>query len=86
MALSFQCAACREHVEAALFADHFVNNQCIRGNLNATPKIHKVSSDQLLQSTTTGVILGATSTMPVHEGEIILDSARLAQHLRQEGQ
>ena len=40
---------------------------------------HQLNSREegLLQSTTTGVMLGATSTMPINDGEINLDSTRL---------
>lgn len=84
MALSVQCAICHEHVNTALFADHFVNNQCVRGNRDSangsgstTPNHGKSSDERLLHSSTTGVILGATSTMPIHEGDMVLESAQL---------
>eukprot|EP00353_Schmidingerella_taraikaensis_P001792 CAMPEP_0185599536 /NCGR_PEP_ID=MMETSP0434-20130131/82776_1 /TAXON_ID=626734 ORGANISM="Favella taraikaensis, Strain Fe Narragansett Bay" /NCGR_SAMPLE_ID=MMETSP0434 /ASSEMBLY_ACC=CAM_ASM_000379 /LENGTH=61 /DNA_ID=CAMNT_0028228985 /DNA_START=524 /DNA_END=709 /DNA_ORIENTATION=+ len=36
------------------------------------------SEEHLMHSATTGVVmLGATSTMPINEGDIVLDSARL---------
>ena len=45
---------------------------------------HQLNSQEegLLQSTTTGVMLGATSTMPINDGEINLDSTRLNKQLQ----
>ena len=75
MALSVKCAGCYASIDAHKFHDHILQGNCnvtsngmnsVRQNnlvVGATPNDRM---EQVANSTTTGVLLGATSTIPIN--------------------
>ena len=53
------------------------NRDSVDGSDSATQNNGKSSDERYLHSATTGVILGGTSTLPMHEGDMVLESAQL---------